>query len=151
MRNNNAVMTIHPTIQRKISLLQEYLTQFEPYAALDTALIVSNPEKQAAMERVFMLMVDMAAEIAGALSYQLGGKVAETNRSTFLELVPLGIVSEPFAVRISESVRIRNDLMHRYEGMQKMVAVEAMKRFTEIYREYALLLIKKFVSSKKVE
>ena len=130
-------------------MLQEYFVKFRPYVALDTAVIVGNEEKQAAMERLFILMVDTAAETAGSLSYQLGGKVAETNRSAFSELVSLGVIDESLAARISESVRVRNDLAHRYEGMQKAAAVEAMKKFSELYREYSALLIKKFIPSRK--
>ena len=150
MRSNTVHDMVHPAIQRKISLLQEYYLQFEPYVALDAALIVSNQEKQAAMERIFILMVDTAAEVAGSLSYQLGNKVAETNRSAFLELVPLGVFDESFAARIGESVKVRNDLAHRYEGMQKAAAVEAMKRFSDLYREYTTVLIKKFIPSQKM-
>lgn len=150
MRSNNVYDMVHPTIQRKISLLQDYYTQFEPYAALDAALIVGNQEKQAAMERIFMLMAETAAEVAGSLAYQLGNKVAETNRSAFLELVSLGVIDEPLATRIGESVKVRNDLAHRYEGMQKAAAVEAMKRFADLYREYTTVLIKKFIPSQKV-
>ncbi len=97
------------------------------------------------MERMFLLMVDEAIDINVALAYQLGGKIAESNRSTFLELVPLGIIDEPFAIRIGESAKVRNQLTHRYEELQKAEAVEAMKKFAAMYTEYTALLIKKLI------
>lgn len=142
--STNMKSTVHRDIQRKIKLLQEYLEAFLPYVALD-APAFQNFEKQATMERLFMLMVDEAIDINAALAYQLGGKIAESNRSTFLELVPVGIIDEPFAIRIGESVKIRNQLAHDYEKLQKSAAVEAMKKFAEPYKEYTALLISKFI------
>lgn len=136
---------IHVSIQRKINLLQDYYEKLKPYTILATSILLGNEEKQAAMERWFMLMVDEAVDINAALAYQLGKKIPESNKSTFYELVPLGVIDEPFALRISESVKIRNQLAHDYEKLQKAVAVEAMKKLAKLYEEYTALLIKKFL------
>ena len=97
------------------------------------------------MERCFLLMVDEAADVNASLAYQLGKKIPESNRSTFFELVPLGVIDESFAARISESVKIRNQLVHRYEELTKYAAIEAMKKFVPMYKEYLTLLVKKFI------
>lgn len=138
-------MTIHPAIQRKIQLLQEYFSRVREYAQIDTPIIVANPEKQAAMERYFLLMVDEAVDINGALAYQIGNKIPETNRSTFIELAALGVVDEQLALQLGESVKIRNQLAHGYEKLQKTDAVDAMKKFVEMYHIYLKTLIQKYI------
>ena len=136
-----------PEIKRKISILQGYLEKLIPYTEISSEELSSNEEKQAAMERWFLLMVDEAIDINSALMYHLGNKVAELARSTFSELVPLGILDKEFAGKIAESVKIRNELTHNYEKRQKSVVIDDMKKFIKIYKEYTQILIEKFIKT----
>ena len=68
----------NPELERKISLLREYVDKMAPYAELDSSELIRNEEKRAAMERWFQLMVDEAVDINTALAYQLSGKVSES-------------------------------------------------------------------------
>lgn len=136
---------VHISIQRKIALLQEYCGKLKSYVTLNTNFLLGNEEKQAAMERWFILMVDEAIDINAALAYQLGGKIPESHKSTFLELVPLKILELDFAEQISESVKVRNQMTHDYEKVQRMELIDAMKRFAEMYKIYLGILITKFI------
>ena len=135
----------NPELERKISLLREYVDKMAPYAELDSSELIRNEEKRAAMERWFQLMVDEAVDINTALAYQLSGKVSESYKSTFYELVTLNILEKSFAEKIAESVKVRNQMIHDYERIQHSELIERMKSFFEPYKTYTRILIEKFL------
>lgn len=132
-------------IERKIGLLREYVDKLAPYAALDSLDLIKNEEKRAAMERWFQLMIDEAVDINTALMYQLRGKVPDSYKSTFYELVSLNILEKSFAEKIAESVKVRNQMIHDYERIQHSELIERMKDFYEPYKTYTRILIEKFL------
>lgn len=136
---------VNPELKRKIDRLQEYANTLSRYVSLDTPEILKNSEKLAAMERWFLLMVDEAVDINAAIIYQIGGKVAESYKSSFHELVPLQVIDLELAEKIGESAKIRNQLTHDYEKLQKADAISAMKKFYPLYKEYLKALVEKFI------
>jgi uncharacterized protein YutE (UPF0331/DUF86 family) len=106
---------------------------------------MTNQDKLLAMERSFQLVVDEAIDINALVSYQLGGKVSDSYKSTFYELVPLGIVEQSFADVISESAKVRNQLTHDYDKLSQTEIVSSIKRFFELYKTYLDKLIKRFI------
>lgn len=135
----------NPELERKIGLLKEYVDKLAPYVALDSGDLIRNEEKRAAMERWFQLMVDEAVDINTALTYQLSGKVSESYKSTFYELVTLNILEKSFAEKIADSVKVRNQMINDYERIQHSELIERMKDFFESYKTYTLIIIEKFL------
>ena len=141
---------ISSDIQKKVVQLQEYMDKLSEYAAFSTDEVLMDEQKRLAMERLFLLMVDEAVDINAAVAYQLGGRIAESYKSSFHELVPLHLLAPGFAEKIAESAKIRNQLTHDYEKLQKREAIENMKKFYELYKEYVRVLIEKlFVANDK--
>ncbi len=136
---------INVEIKRRIDLLQGYIEKVSVYT--DLSEIAKNEEKQAAMERWFLLMVDEAIDINSALVYQLGGKIPESARESFLGLVDIKVIDSDFANKISESIRVRNELTHDYEKRQKSLVIGNMIKFIELYKKYAKILIDKYVNT----
>lgn len=135
----------NPELERKIKLLKEYVNKLAPYAALNSIDLLRNEEKRAAMERWFQLMVDEAVDINTALIYELSGKVSESYKSTFYELVSLNILEKVFAEKIAESVKVRNQMIHDYERIQYSELIERMKSLFEPYKTYTRIIIEKFL------
>ena len=141
---------ISSDIQKKVVQLQEYMDKLSEYAAFSTDEVLMDEQKRLAMERLFLLMVNEAVDINAAVAYQLGGRIAESYKSSFHELVPLHLLAPGFAEKIAESAKIRNQLTHDYETLQKREAIENMKKFYELYKEYVRVLIEKlFVANDK--
>jgi uncharacterized protein YutE (UPF0331/DUF86 family) len=132
-------------LEKKIGRLREYMSKLSPYVALPNDAIMTNQDKLLAMERSFQLVVDEAIDINALVSYQLGGKVSDSYKSTFYELVPLGIVEQSFADVISESAKVRNQLTHDYDKLSQTEIVSSIKRFFELYKTYLDKLIKRFI------
>ena len=135
--------------QRKIRLLREYMDKLAPYAALSSDELLRNEEKRAAMERWFQLVVDEAVDINAVLAYQLGGRIPESHKSTFFELVPLNILKTDFAEKIAGSIKVRNQMTHDYEKVQHSELIASMKKYFELYKTYTRILIEKFLGEDK--
>lgn len=137
---------INSELQKKIDLMQEYLAKLERYASLRVEDLRQDEEKRLAMERLFQLLVDEAVDINAALAYQLGGRIPESYKSTFYELVPLDVIDYDFAERIAESVRIRNELTHDYEKLPTVTVIKEIKKFFPLYQDYARRLVEKLIA-----
>lgn len=138
-------MENNPILKRKIDKLQEYISKLQPYILLNNDELLKNEEKRAAMERWFQLMVDEAIDINAALAYMVGGKVADSYKSSFHELVTLSILDSSFAEKIADSAKVRNQMTHDYEKLQYSELVETMKKYFELYKEYTRVIVSKFV------
>ena len=145
MGKDGIIIMIQKETIRKINILREYLNTLIPYTMIPTSELLDNSEKLAAMERYFLLMADEAFDINSSLAYQLGDKIPESNKSTFYEIADLKIISQEFADNIASSAKTRNQLVHNYENVQKTVLIGEMKKYTELYKEYAKIIIEKFV------
>ena len=132
-------------IKKKIQCLQSYFDELSPYLKMDTDLILGNKEKLASMERFFQLMADEAFDTNAAIAYQLGNQVPESNRSTFFALSDVGVLDTGFAEHIAGSAKVRNQIIHNYDKVQKKELIENMRRFAELYKEYIKILIARFV------
>ena len=133
-------------LEKKIGFLQEYLSKLSVYVSLSDDAILGNDDKLLAMERSFQLVVDETIDINAVIAYQLKGTVPESYRSTFYEMVPLGIIDQSFADTISESAKVRNQLTHDYEKLSRTDMVVAIKKFFKVYQTYAAILVKKFLN-----
>ncbi|OHA24240.1 MAG: hypothetical protein A3G52_04440 [Candidatus Taylorbacteria bacterium RIFCSPLOWO2_12_FULL_43_20] len=140
-------MQNQPIFKKKVDRLQEYISKLAPYVALDTDELLKNEEKRAAMERWFQLMVDEAVDINAFLAYQIGGKVADSYKSSFHELVSLSVFDGSFAEKIGDSAKVRNQMTHDYEKMQYAELIESMKKYFELYTEYVRIIVSKFLST----
>lgn len=131
------------TLQNKVRLLQKYLTELLPYAALpdDVLLNPESKEKLYTTERLFQLLVDEAVDTNSLLLQLKRNRVPETYVGTFSELPTVGILERSFADKLSGSVRIRNHIVHEYEDMKPSEVVGHIKRYTEMYKDYIKAVI----------
>jgi uncharacterized protein YutE (UPF0331/DUF86 family) len=139
------IMENLPVLQKKIDKLQEYISKLLPYVGLSTDELLKNEEKRAAMERWFQLMVDEAVDINAFLVYQISGKVVDSYKSSFHELVPLSVLDNRLAEKIADSAKVRNQMTHDYEKMQYAELIESMKKYFHLYEEYVKIIVDKFI------
>ena len=129
----------------KILLLQKYMKKLAAYLVNADDELLHNEDKLLAMERVFQLVVDESIDINGILSYQLGGTIPDSLKSSFYEIVPLNIIDYSFAEKIAESAKVRNQLTHDYDKLTNHEVVMAIRKFFEMYKTYEKILVEKFI------
>ena len=132
-------------LQNKIKLFKKYLDTLLRYTALpdDVLLDERNIEKLHTTERLFQLLVDEAIDINTLLIEQKTDTTPDTYRGTFQELPAIGILDRVFANKLSDSVRVRNHIVHEYEDMKLPELIGYIKRYSEMYKDYLRTLIKK--------
>ncbi|OHA25962.1 MAG: hypothetical protein A3C06_01925 [Candidatus Taylorbacteria bacterium RIFCSPHIGHO2_02_FULL_46_13] len=130
---------------KKISLLKGYASNLADFLAKcrgdkkpDDAVFLS-------IERLFQLMVDEAVDINAMILEQEHKPFPDTNQGTFETLADIGIISKGLRAKIAGSVGLRNRLVHRYETVQKKVLVEEAVKYLAAYKEYLVVIVKKFL------
>lgn len=136
---------VKKTLEKKIKILLDYMDQIKEYVAIDSDSLALNKDKRLAAERLFQLMVDEAVDISALLVYHLGGSIPDSSKSTFYELAPLKIIDLGFAEKIAESAKIRNQMTHDYEKLSKLDVVISIKKFYEMYKSFAKILVDRFI------
>ncbi len=131
-------------LKEKILLLQKYIKMLGSYLSLSDEEINQNEDKRLAMERSFQLVVDEAIDINAILIYQLGGTIPDSSKSSFYEIVPLNIIDQQFAEGIAESAKVRNQITHDYGKLSMNELVISTRKYFEMYKTYAKILIEKF-------
>lgn len=133
-------------VKRKVDILRAYLDEFKPLISLATEELLSDDVKLRAIERLFQLIVDEAVDINTFILMDTSSKSPDSYRSTFYFLSQEKFFDYEFADKISYSAKIRNQIVHDYEKMEKKFLLEEMKRFYPMYEKYVTLLIGKLIS-----
>ncbi|MEK7169745.1 MAG: HepT-like ribonuclease domain-containing protein [Patescibacteria group bacterium] len=130
-------------LQNKIRLFKKYLDKLLPYTALSDEVLLDerNAEKLHTAERLFQLLVDEAIDINTLLIEQKTDATPDTYRGTFQELPSLGVLDRVFANKLSDSVRVRNHIVHEYEDLKLSELIGYIKQYSEMYKDYLKAII----------
>lgn len=137
---------VQNVLERKILVLLGYLEELKSYVNLSDEVIRHNKDKLYSMERMFQLVVDEAVDINAILAYHLGGKIPDSLKSSFFEIVPLKIIDYYFAEKISESAKTRNQVTYDYDKLTTAEVISSIRKFSEMYETYAKILVEKFIN-----
>ncbi len=129
-------------IKKKIEAVRSYLDELKPLLGWEATMIIQDKVKVRAIERLFQLVVDEAVDTNMLIISDSVIASPENYRSTFYSLNDLKILERSFVDRISESAKLRNQIVHEYEKIQDLAMVELVKKFTLLYEEYLSILIK---------
>jgi len=133
-------------IKKKIDTLRAYYEELKPWVSFPSGEILANNEKIRAIERLFQLLVDEAVDINTLIIADSTQESPENYRSTFYGLSELGFLDHAFADTISFSAKLRNQIVHDYDKVQRSVMIEDIKKFILLYEKYIATLIEKFVA-----
>lgn len=134
-------------IKRKIDILNSYIQETRTSLLTSTDDFLANNEKIRALERRFQLIVDEAVDINTLILSDSTSESPESYRSTFYAVSNIGILDREFADRISQSAKLRNQIVHNYDKVQDRIMVEDIKKYVPMYEKYVAIVIEKFVSS----
>ena len=129
-------------IKKKIEAIRAYLDEIKPLAAPVSGLILQDKVKVRAIERLYQLIVDEAVDTNMLIISDSTIASPESYRSTFYGLSELKVLDYNFVVRISESVKLRNQIVHEYEKIQELDMIEGIKKFLTMYEDYLTNIIK---------
>ena len=85
--------------------------------------------------------MDEAIDINTLLIEQKTDATPDTYRGTFQELPSLGVLDRVFANKLSDSVRVRNHIVHEYEDLKLSELIGYIKQYSEMYKDYLKAII----------
>lgn len=129
------------TIKDKLIMISEYITEMGPFLACSNEEIVDDKSKLRSVERLLQLIVDEAIDINSHFIAELNLESPREYRGTFITIGKNGILPVEFAQKISESVGLRNGIVHQYEKIETGRMLNDIRDNISDYVEYV-----KFIS-----
>ncbi len=137
-------------IQRKINLIQEELENIAPLQSLPLEKISQDPIKQAALERYLERVVNRAIDINQHILAETDQKqfksssqknIPLTYKETFTQLAKLNVYPPDFAEKISQSVGLRNILIHEYDKVNLASVYSSLQDCLRDYNQYCQYIL----------
>ena len=137
-------------IQRKINLIQEELENIAPLQSLPLEKISQDPIKQAALERYLERVVNRAIDINQHILAENDQKqfksssqknIPLTYKETFTQLAKLNVYPPDFAEKISQSVGLRNILIHEYDKVNLASVYSSLQDCLRDYNQYCQYIL----------
>jgi uncharacterized protein YutE (UPF0331/DUF86 family) len=135
------------TIKDKLTMIGEYITELEPFLKYSNEDIVADKSKLRNVERLLQLIVDEAVDVNSHLIAELNLESPREYRGTFIILGKNGIMPAGFAEKISESVGLRNGIVHQYEKIDTGRMLNDIRNNIGDYTEY-MRFVADFVEKK---
>lgn len=137
------------TVKDKLTMISEYITELQPFLKYSNEDISSDKSKLRNVERLLQLIVDEAVDVNSHLIAELNLESPREYRGTFIVLGKNGIMPAPFAEKISESVGLRNGIVHQYEKIETGRMLNDIRNNIGDYVEY-IKYVTEYVDKKKV-
>lgn len=132
-------------IKRKITLIQEDLGNFTPFAKYSFDEIAKDYIKQAATERFLERVINRAIDVNQHLIAELATEKTTTPLTyteTFLRLADFDIYPRDFAKEISKSAGTRNKLVHEYDTTDPDKIYSSIGDCLRDYNKYCEYILK---------
>ncbi|WPF87888.1 DUF86 domain-containing protein [Cyanobacterium aponinum AL20118] len=120
----------------KFEFQTSYLEQLEVYENISLDDFLADSLIQRAIERLLQLIAEVALDVNRYLFKSLLIKQPEENAETFIKLAQLQILDDDLALRLKESGKMRNLLVHLYEIIEPPFVHSAIKKTLTDYPLY---------------
>lgn len=123
-------------INKKISLIKDYLQELEGIIGLDQKEIIGDVKNLRMLERDLQLIVDEILDINLHFIKELELKSPADFQSTFEILAGAKVIPKEFATKIAPVVGLRNKIVHRYEEIDNKRLVEQVQKEYQDFVDY---------------
>lgn len=120
-------------LERKIGMLQQFLTDLEHYRGLD---LPSRRREHYAIERLLQLLCESAADVGLQRLRADGYKLAASYREVFLALRDRLGLRDDLADALMDACAMRNVLTHLYDTIDLDRVVAAVEPAIDVYSQY---------------
>jgi len=120
-------------IETKISSIQKYLERLGRYKKFSQEEIISDPDRQAALERYLYLAVQATIDLGEAVIAFKGFRRPGTYTEVFYILDEAGFIPKQLSEKLVNMAKFRNIVAHDYEAIDFGIMYGALKnRLTDI-------------------
>lgn len=121
-------------VLNKLSFMDRYLTYLEEYKFLTFEEYNASFEFQFTVERIIQLIIQVGIDVNYYLLKKLQIPRPEQTIDSPLKLAEVGIIDQQLANYLSESIKLRNRLVHLYEDINPKSVHTAIH---EVLRDYS--------------
>lgn len=123
-------------VSEALRFVHEYLLKLERLLALGPDEFAGDFRNYHAAERVLQLMVEQAAKVNTEVAVARAQTAATDYYSSFFGLRSAGWITLELAESLGDAARLRNELVHRYEGLSPDQVYLRLQTSLPAWREY---------------
>lgn len=123
-------------VRRKLSHLDGYLAELEPYRGVGLEAYVAAGGPRRTVERLIQLVVEAATDINLHVASELEGRPPGDYRESFHAAARVGLIPAALAERLAPAAGLRNALVHEYASVDDARVHAAIPLLLDGFREY---------------
>jgi len=124
------------TVRAKLRMIRERLNTLSSLGAVEPSWWDGREVEALAVERILILVVDLAVDINNHVCAVDLGRVADDYQDTFPLVAKTGMITEELAKSLAPSTGTRNILVHQYIEVDHDRVALAARLAVEQYGEY---------------
>jgi uncharacterized protein YutE (UPF0331/DUF86 family) len=116
--------------------MNQYLAELSEYGSITLEDYRTLRERQLAIERLIQLIVQTGIDINYQILKCLDIESPNNARDALFQIVELGILEEHLAVQLTESIKLRNLLVHLYKKIDPDIVHSSIANILRYYPRY---------------
>ncbi len=123
-------------VERKISQLDNYLSQIKEFSVISFKEYESDWKIQRIVERTLHLLIETCFDIANQIISDEGFRIPETYADTFVVLFENNVIDENLSKNMQKMAKFRNILVHHYEKIDPAIIISILGKNLEDFEEF---------------
>lgn len=129
-------------ILRKISELEEYITQLEELKDVTVEEYLKDWKIQRAVERTLQIAIELCVDIANHIISDEGWRVPVSYSDTFKVLKENKVIDNELFSIMERMARFRNIIVHNYDKLDQTIILDILKKNLEDFMKYRDSILK---------
>ncbi|HHV81933.1 TPA: DUF86 domain-containing protein [bacterium] len=129
-------------ILRKISELEEYITQLEELKDVTVEEYSKDWKIQRAVERTLQIAIELCVDIANHIISDEGWRVPVSYSDTFKVLKENKVIDNELFSIMERMARFRNIIVHNYDKLDQTIILDILKKNLEDFMRYRDSILK---------
>ncbi|MFH1975160.1 MAG: DUF86 domain-containing protein [Pseudomonadota bacterium] len=129
-------------ILRKISELDQYLTQIREFSDISVSEYSNDWKTQRIVERTLQIMIETCLDISGHIISDEGFRTPENYADMFRILQENNILNKKLVTSMEKMAKFRNYVVHHYDKLDPDIVVSMLNKNLEDFVEFKKSIIR---------
>lgn len=134
-------MVDHPLVLRKISELEQYLSQIREYVDISLSEYANDWKTQRIAERTLQMMIETCLDIASHIISDEKYRTPENYADMFRILSENRILNKSLLNALEKMAKFRNYVVHHYDKIDPDIVVNILHKHLEDFEKFASAII----------
>ena len=113
---------------KKLTQLEEYVTQIEEYRALSVEQYTNDWKLQRIIERTLQMMIETCVDIAGHIISDSRFRIPDSYADSFRVLSENKIIATDLCKTMEQICKFRNVIVHHYDRVDAEIVVGILRK-----------------------